>query len=392
MVDKNLDKTCCLPWNHLATHPNGFVTLCCQARMEDGSGFAQNQPGKFMNMDNHDLLEILNSQSFRGTREKMYKGIEPHPCTRCYEAERRGEWNKREYENKRFNWQPRTNVIVGPGDLEFIELRLGNVCNLACVTCNSISSSKWRGDELAIANELPWFKEYLPPEVKSRWFEDEQWYARLAELSANVKRIYINGGEPFLVKAHKRLLADLVAMGVAENIELEYSTNTTILPTDFLDTWKHFKRVTIMLSVDDLGERNEWIRWPSKWTTTNDHLHWYRDNQRDNMFAMVCQTINSLNVFHVADFVDYCHQLNLHHTANFVFEPSWFSAATLTDSEKEQLLTELKPLKLQQLEVWLSTKYNSETKNKQQEFIGSLNKIRNISSNDFARIFARDKN
>jgi hypothetical protein len=200
--------------------------------MANGIGFSKDKSNKLLNMDTTSVPDILNSHSFNLVREEMLLGKEPKACSRCYQAERNGEWNKRQHENLKFNWKSPNRINVVTDDLEFLELRLGNVCNLACATCNSFSSSKWKQDEIKLSKKLPWFTAY--DSAQASWFESVEFYAKLAEQSKNVKVIYINGGEPFLIKAHKRLLDDLIVQGVAGEIELEYSTNVTILPEEFL--------------------------------------------------------------------------------------------------------------------------------------------------------------
>ena len=36
------DTFCPLPWNHLATHPHGVCTLCCESEQTDGMSQAFN--------------------------------------------------------------------------------------------------------------------------------------------------------------------------------------------------------------------------------------------------------------------------------------------------------------------------------------------------------------
>ena len=73
---------------------------------------------------------------------------------RCYSEEAKGMMSKRLEEIKNY---PEYTVEVARDatesdgtmkdvQLEFVELRLGNVCNVACRTCNPASSSKWRND------------------------------------------------------------------------------------------------------------------------------------------------------------------------------------------------------------------------------------------------------
>lgn len=376
--------TCCLPWNHLATHPNGNVSLCCQAKLDDGSGFSKTQ-GNFLNLENRKVIEILNSDSFVNVRKKMIAGEKPETCMRCYDAESKGEWSKRVFENRRFDWNfGNLTEIVSQGNLEFLELRLGNVCNLACATCNSISSSKWVKDEIALSNKLSWYKDITHTEQKRyKWFEDESFYEKLAEDNPNLKTIYINGGEPFLIKAHKKLLESLIKINKSKDIILEYSTNVTVIPQDYLDLWKKFKSVTIMLSIDDLGERNNWLRWPSNWNDIEKNLHWYLNNKLGNQKLVVCQTVCALNIFYIDQMLDFCKKLKIEYTANFVYSPSIFSAKSLNDRKKEYILNNFKNLDLSQLRSWIELPYEKICEIRLLEFVNELNLLRNIDSKVF---------
>jgi len=382
------DVTCCLPWNHLATHPNGNVSLCCQAKLDDGSGFAKSDCN-FLNLEKHKVIDILNAESFVKTRKKMLNGEIPGTCKRCFDAERNGEWSKRVFENKRFNWKPNNlKETLTDGNLEFLELRLGNVCNLACATCNSISSSKWVKDEIKLSNKLSWYKDITHIEEKRyTWFEDELFYEKLAETNPNLKMIYINGGEPFLIKAHKRLLEKLVQRGKSKYICLEYSTNVTVLPDDYLDLWSQFKSINLMLSIDDVKDRNNWLRWPSQWNTVEENVQWYIKNKLDNTQLIICQTISALNILYIDQLIDYCKNLGLTHTANFVYSPEIFSAKSLSDKTKHTISNRYKNLNLSQLQSWLDLPYDKSLNQKLIEFVKVLDSLRQIDSKIFSHIY-----
>ena len=74
--------------------------------------------------------------------------------------------------------------------LEFVELRLGNVCNVKCVTCNPASSSKWVPDYKILSNKLNYITDYscLP---KSTWHDKKEFWDDLFDKTQNVKTFYI---------------------------------------------------------------------------------------------------------------------------------------------------------------------------------------------------------
>ena len=86
---------CVLPWIHLATHPMGHVTLCCEADMTNHASSskdtkesivgADQQEIKFLGKDT--IKEIHDSDYFKRVRKQMLNGEMPEACMRCYNRE-----------------------------------------------------------------------------------------------------------------------------------------------------------------------------------------------------------------------------------------------------------------------------------------------------------------
>ena len=71
------------------------------------------------------------------------------------------------------------------------------------------------------------------------------------------------------------------------------------------------------------------------------------------------------------------------HTANFVYQPSIFSASSLDDDQKKYILNMLEEEKLSQLNSWLSIPFSNESKKNLNDFLKNLDNIRNIDSKIF---------
>jgi MoaA/NifB/PqqE/SkfB family radical SAM enzyme len=391
-MTQNTDKTCCLPWNHLATHPNGYVGLCCQSDNTDGMSYAKTA-SHVLNLGDSSVIQIINSDYYKQTRLEMLNGIEPQACTRCYESERNGGWSKRIYENENFAWQGQEHAksitkddgeIVVAENLEFIELRLGNVCNLKCISCNSVSSSKWASDEAELSKRISWLTP-LEDSKQTPWFSSTEFYRVLAEFGPKLKSIYINGGEPLLVKEHKILLRNLVASGFSKNINLQYSTNLTITDAEILTLWSNFKKVHLMLSIDDLRERNDIIRFPSKWEQIDTNLNWYIANaSMENISLTICQTISAMNAEYVLEFNRWCNTKNIHHTLNFVHYPVHLSAQAITPEYRKKILeknADLHEGMMNQLLAWFEAcKYDEVQKDRFVEYCNELDNVRKTNA------------
>lgn len=332
------DTRCVLPWMHLASHPNGGQSLCCRSNHTDAVSWAM-KPGttQLQTFDNTDVKTIANSETFVRVRQAMIDGKEPIECEGCWQDEAAGLVSKRMYENERWAHiipELEQTAVISKPNYRYVELRLGNICNNACVTCNSFSSSKWYADEARMSKELPWFK--LRPMENFKWHDRPEFYNELAESSADVEEIYINGGEPTLIKAHFGYLEKLINNGQAQQVHLVYSLNMMDIPDRLTELWKHFKKVTVNCSVDDYGDRNFYIRWPSVWVDTVNSIK--KLNDVPTVEWHVTQTVSIYNVFNLYkldDWLKYSFGKGTAH--NYVLYPDYLSLQAIPDTVKDEL-------------------------------------------------------
>jgi hypothetical protein len=343
-----MSKTFCpLPWNHLATHPHGSVTLCCEAEMSNrrGESFDRNDPEStradkrgFLTFQrtNYDFKRIINGDSFNEVRLDLLNDRIPQPCSKCFEYESAGVESKRQREINRLDLsyedaKKSTNAdgTIDKVEYEFIELRLGNHCNLACRSCNPASSTRWIDDwEEFFGYSWKMGKELF------EWPLDTNFWENLAEASTDkLRQLYINGGEPLLIDKHANYLRYLVENDYAKNINLYYSTNCTVKNKIYLDYWPHFKQVEFLASIDDIEHRNQYIRYPADWNKILQTYRWFMDlrNKYDNIKLSIMQTVSIYNIFYLNEFVEYMKNVDeyvyIHY--NFVYAPEYFNAAHL---------------------------------------------------------------
>ena len=357
-------KFCPLPWNHIASHPAGYVTLCCEA---DHTGLRSasyditdptifdGQPS-FYNLKYHRLDNVINSDSFKAVRLQMLDGVEPGPCQGCYRNEEKGLQSKRTRESRNFPTMTeelarsitKEDGTIEPR-LEFVELRLGNICNLRCVTCNPLSSSQWRSDYLKLAEKFDFLKDKYQMMDKGRfttwpigfadsnvfeldWPESDIFWNDLEWLGKDLKVIYINGGEPTLIKKHWEFLRSLVIADRARNIELNYSINMTNIPHYAYALWAAFKKVRISCSIDAVGDKNTYIRYPTDWGTVVAN---YALLKAAKVEVSITQTISALNYASLDEFAEFFKGDYIHY--NFVTDPAYYSPAIIPLEYREEL-------------------------------------------------------
>jgi organic radical activating enzyme len=346
-----MSKTFCpLPWTHLATHPHGIVSLCCESSSVNAESHSHDLVNgkkifRTLNSEKYNFDRIHNSELFNDVRKKILEGEIPSPCKKCYELESVGIESKRLRESKRlnFNYNNALEITNKDGslkdlDYEFVELRLGNHCNLACRTCNPYSSTKMKSDWIKLHGRFDTDQKYFD------WPLDDDFWKNLDKKTNNLRFIYINGGEPLLVDKHKQFLEMLVNRGVASKIKIHYSTNGTVKNQLYEDVWKEFLSVDFSISIDDLKERNSYIRYPSDWNKIQEFLLWLQDlkEKHNNINFSILQTVSTMNVFYLEEFYNYFNDRQILISHNFVSDPAYFSITNLPSGLKKLVLNKIR--------------------------------------------------
>jgi organic radical activating enzyme len=383
---------CVLPFIHLATHPIGTVTPCCITDMENDVSTAKKDGfNLFLNKDS--IEEIANSENFKTIRKKMINGEFPPECKTCYFYEKNNVYSKRMESNLKFK-----HLIDGSysntnedGSLKnvnykYIELRLGTVCNLKCVTCNPFSSNRWNED-VGVFKDTEFESNYFKCDIRTEWFRDTKFYDDLLNNCDGLEEIWINGGEPTLIKEHAYFLEKLIDSGKSKEINLHYSINVTSLPDKFIDIWKQFKNVRLHLSIDDLYERNDYVRYGSQWGNIFENFK-KAIKYKDIFRIEVCQTVSALNVFNIDEFKKFFNQFGIIIAHNYVHHPTFLHVSVIPPEMKEKILNNLVNLREDEIER-LKTEINREIDEKEldkfKSFISLLDTKRNLNIGNYLK-------
>jgi len=291
MLDKSF---CILPFTHLATHPDGKVSPCCESKLWSSNG------EEILKLGISTVEELRNSKNFTLLREDMLSGKLNTSCDFCYSREAAGLDSKRTRENSKHNVDYNDIDKYKSLPLESIELRLGNVCNAKCVICHPLASSKWNEDITEEIHAID--KTYTEAIITNTWFRDDEFYNSLLEKSDNIKHIWFNGGEPLLIKEHLNFLNKLVDLGITKNIELEYHTNGSLISNKMISLWQEFKFVKITLSLDDILDRFHYARFPLTFDKVENAIKLLKTN---NIHYDIIPTVNLLNVYNMTNIYEY---------------------------------------------------------------------------------------
>ncbi len=301
---------CVLPWIHIATKTYGNVTPCCVG-----------EPLK-ENLNETVFSEVWNSLSLRDMRVGMLKGQKLDVCRRCYDEEKAGIASHRVRSNgywrDYYSFAELAKKTNSEGAFAepavYLDLRLGNKCNLECVMCGPQETIRWESLSKKIYNEAQTanLKEYLKntmdfmEQASSKlWYEREEIKRDIYRQIPFLKRVTIAGGEPLLIREHHKFLDACIEQKQAHHISLHYHTNGTALSAELFDKWRRFESVIVFISLDDIGERNRYIRYPCSWRRIENNLEMIDQKSPPNVHPMILCTIQIKNIFYFDEFLSY---------------------------------------------------------------------------------------
>lgn len=321
---------CPLPWVHLYTEPNGTVSLCCVANPP-----LQAEDGRPLSIQRQSPREIWNAPAFRAARQQMATG-EPSPfCTYCYQNEANGVPSYRQFVLGEFGTvqgRPIAEIVAQSEargwtaeDPVYVDLRLGNLCNLKCRMCHPDFSSQierdpvhagWRrGDRDTRVLDLSHrFDDNL-----EHWSESLQLIDELAEFTEAVEFIQLAGGEPTINKAQLALLQRLVERGQAPKIRLTIWSNLTSVQPGFYRLLENFQQVVVFASTDGFGATYEYIRFPGNWAAFDRNVRALAAVPRLCLF--VSPVLQAYNALDLTKLYDWCLEVGARPQVNILNQP-----------------------------------------------------------------------
>lgn len=330
-------------WKELFIENDGYISPCLHStnKLFDTSVVHQNQK---INIANDKVSQNLDGLvEMRGL---MKHGSWPKQCVNCQVKESKNLVSARQ---KALDEYPRTNTQLV--ELKHLTLRVGNVCNLRCIMCGPWASNQWYNDYVDL-NSSTEFKnnqhvytldkknngDYY---IKNSQLNADRWSNILETIllhKNDLEKISFHGGEPMVSKLHYKIVNELINLGRASSVSLEYFTNFFQIPDHFFDTVDSFKQVTFNLSIDGVGAVNDAIRWPSKYSEIQNNIQLMQT--KANVKLKINHTVSILNCEHIIDFI--ADNLKFDINLNFVTEPLYSSVKLLDTPTVEQLKTNLK--------------------------------------------------
>ncbi len=253
--------------------------------------------GHMTNAPQFETLQQMDSSAWLADiRNNMGQDIWPDECIRCKEIENIQNKSVRQQSLDRHAplLDSRSDYLVLGGVLD-------NVCNSACQTCNETLSTK-------IGSLLS--KEYT--KINNSALINTLPVERIVQMD-------INGGEPSASPNYLKLLENL-----PPNVKhLRVNTNGSRLITVLPDLVKRGIKVTVTVSLDGIGSRHDYVRWPVKWQDVEHNIQTYQNMGLHELNTWT--TVSALNIGDLKNIFSYVEQNNLKNSWALLENPSVLS-------------------------------------------------------------------
>lgn len=293
---------------------------------------------------NQSFKTIWISRELEQARQLSKNGHQLKMCNRCWSEERLGFTSERNYliadvpEN--LDYTDKNFYLAGPRHLN---IKVSNICNLRCRTCQSIDSYLYHIEGAHYESKHNLTGTLYNVDKTKKHFSDDQ-LDELFELSPRLERIELYGGEPFLDDQIPKFLIRLIDAGLSKHIDLSVSTNATHCLND---TWTkiltNFKETVINVSIDGVEKKFTYLRHPGAWADVQKNIQSFFDLEYSNSYITVQPviTVSALNVWNVQDVFDYFKQYRVEPFIILVQNPKYYCVNVLPDSIKPRLTQRL---------------------------------------------------
>lgn len=337
------DTFCVLPWVHLEIMPFGTSKICCVAQEQVTR---ERVPIRISEMP---LEQVRQSSYMRSIRSALADGRRIPACTHCWQQEDRGETSYRQLWNER---RPEAAALVRERirqgqdvrealPVEYIQISLGNKCNLACRMCNAGYSSRIAADPVhsqwSPSGDIasPAADASQPAraawDAAAPWFEQEEFLrGDLLERAGSLRLLVVTGGEPLLSTPFLDLLKEYVARGRHRELALRINSNlfhNEARIRDVMSSLLNFWYCSVGASVDGFGSVYEYVRHPARWDIVSRNIRLMRElaERHSNLIFSLDTVVQPYNCLSLVDLMRFADEVGVECSAQVIEHPHFLT-------------------------------------------------------------------
>ena len=289
-------------------------------------------------------------------------------CERCFREEDAGVKSARQSWNE--GWfcsdNDYSNITPEP-KAQYVDLRLGNLCNLKCRMCNPYASNQWVSEWNMIEDPLPEEELQRLDTDTMTWPNKPKTWENLIAVADTIEEVYLTGGEPTLALAQYKLFDYLIERGLNENIILKYNTNLTNIPQRMIEYWDRFKTVKLNCSIDAYGDLNRYIRYPTNWKLVDKNLKRFLDMK--SVRVQIHTTVQINNILHLNTWFDWVKQFDKFVYLNILNHPEYLNIRVLPPELKQLATERLENYSIEKLDSTIDYMWAEDWSNRWQEYV-----------------------
>lgn len=322
---------CILPFVAMHVNPLGGLRPCCM----------------FDNQAIHDQFSNYPEWRQRGLTDlktNLLSGTRDPRCQVCWQQEDSGAPSHRQRHNDIYQQDvreiSRTQDLSLDRPLRMLHLDFDNLCNLRCIMCSPTLSSSLQS-EIA-SNREAW--QLWQPHVarpSQPWHESERFAQLLAEMHT-VEEIFVTGGEPLMNPGMLRMI-DTVDMS---HKILTVTTNGTRVNDHILDLLSRPRQLHVMISLEGVGEHNDYIRAGSDWNEIQRNIellqtltNWRYDGLGIN------HTLQITSAWTLPGLIEWCLERDLDLSINPLINPRQLHVSGMRDEWRMHLIDQLREIR-----------------------------------------------
>jgi len=328
MKNKLSETFCVHPWINLMVSSPGTYSFCCVASQDSLSQITDDNK-RLMHASKNTPNEAWNAKSMRTVRKAMLDGKKLSACGVCWKQEEMGKESYRERHNK--EWKQRlgqqeiekrvayslANNYAVDTPPDYLDLRLGNLCNLKCRMCNLFNSSQIEKEHLKLRQNNMyadiWTRLYPHTDINGapydmNWVNYEGFWKNINEYVPSLKKVYFTGGEPTLLETPYTFMDEMVSQGINDKVDIMFNTNCTNVQPKWLNQLSKFRRVQINGSIDGIGAMNDYIRAPSKWKSIRENF--IKIAKLPNVHIGISPVIQIYNILDVDKILEFAEEVS----------------------------------------------------------------------------------
>ena len=313
------DFFCPEPYRNLSSKTHGAWMPCCVA--DDESSKFHN-----MNIETHKLMDFYNSDYMKKLKHDQKEGIMSNEvkttCKKCISEE------KVFGTSRRLRSKPKYFIRPNRFKLDVLKIKhIGNLCNVKCVMCMPEVSS-------LLAEEHYSLGLYNGPTIIKQ--EATLVYLEgLKEVLPKTNTLKFVGGEP-LINPETWNFIEWLNKNNFHHLNLHFVTNTTKkFSKKQKDLLNRFNTISVSISIDAAGERNDYIRFPSKFDRVLEVANSYYGYYDTDLYTC----ISLLNIGYIDELSNIIHSkfkdIRWNLGSNIVVKPTIFRPDILPNKIKD---------------------------------------------------------